>query len=111
MEVFLEKRLLFTPSIAVEEARAKTNEMVELAFQNFRDAITLSSGYNDELFEKIKNDEKLLDYFEDQLGSFNVSLAKVELSERDSANVSMMLHSRRTSKGSPTTARILCSRD
>ena len=93
MEVFLDKRLLFTPSIAVEEARAKTNEMVELAFQNFRDAITLSSGYNDELFEKIKNDEKLLDYFEDQLGSFNVSLAKVELSERDSANVSMMLHS------------------
>lgn len=92
-EVFLDKRLLFTPSIAVEEARAKTNEMVELAFQNFRDAITLSSGYNDELFEKIKNDEKLLDYFEDQLGSFNVSLAKVELSERDSANVSMMLHS------------------
>jgi hypothetical protein len=65
MEVFLDKRLLFTPSIAVEEARAKTNEMVELAFQNFRDAITLSSGYNDELFEKIKNDEKLLDYFED----------------------------------------------
>lgn len=93
MEVFLDERLLFTPSIAVEEARAKTNEMVELAFQNFRDAITLSSGYNDELFEKIKNDEKLLDYFEDQLGSFNVSLAKVELSEKDSANVSMMLHS------------------
>ena len=93
MEVFLDKRLLFTPSIAVEEARAKTNEMVELAFQNFRDAITLSNGYSDELFEKIKSDEKLLDYYEDQLGSFNVSLAKVELSERDSANVSMMLHS------------------
>ncbi|WP_314021185.1 Na/Pi cotransporter family protein [Mogibacterium diversum] len=93
MEVFLDKRLLFTPSIAVEEARAKTNEMVEIAFQNFRDAITLSNGYSDELFEKIKSDEKLLDYYEDQLGSFNVSLAKVELSERDSANVSMMLHS------------------
>ena len=93
MEVFLDKRLLFTPSIAVEEARAKTNEMVEIAFQNFRDAITLSNGYSDELFEKIKIDEKLLDYYEDQLGSFNVSLAKVELSERDSANVSMMLHS------------------
>lgn len=93
MEVFLDKRLLFTPSIAVEEARAKTNEMVEIAFQNFRDAITLSNGYSDELFEKIKVDEKLLDYYEDQLGSFNVSLAKVELSERDSANVSMMLHS------------------
>ena len=30
MEVFLDKRLLFTPSIAVEEARAKTNEMVEI---------------------------------------------------------------------------------
>lgn len=93
MEVFLDKRLLFTPSIAVEEARAKTNEMVEIAFQNFRDAITLSNRYSDELFEKIKSDEKLLDYYEDQLGSFNVSLAKVELSERDSANVSMMLHS------------------
>lgn len=93
VEVFLDERLLVTPSIAVEEARAKTNEMVEIAFQNFRDAITLSSGYSDELFEKIKNDEKLLDYYEDQLGSFNVSLAKVELSERDSANVSMMLHS------------------
>ncbi len=79
VEVFLDERLLGTPSIAVEEARAKTNEMVEIAFQNFRDAITLSSGYSDELFEKIKSDEKLLDYYEDQLGSFNVSLAKVQL--------------------------------
>lgn len=91
-EVFLDNRLLNTPSVAVEESRAKTNEMVQIAFRNFRDAIKLSNEYSRELFEQIKSDEKLLDFYEDQLGSFNVELAKAGLSESDSSKVSMMLH-------------------
>lgn len=91
-EVFLDNRLLNTPSVAVEESRAKTNEMVQIAFRNFKDAVTLSNKFNHELLEKVKSDEKLLDFYEDQLGSFNVMLAKTGLSESDSAKVSMMLH-------------------
>lgn len=91
-EEFLDERLLNTPSIAVEELRAKTREMVELAFTNYRDAIDLSNFYSDALFAKVREGEKQLDYYEDQLGSFNVRLAQSELSDIDSARVSMMLH-------------------
>lgn len=91
-EEFLDERLLNTPSIAVEELRAKTREMVELAFTNYRDAVDLSNFYSDALFAKVREGEKQLDYYEDQLGSFNVRLAQSELSDIDSARVSMMLH-------------------
>lgn len=89
---FLDKRLLNTPSVAVQEALEKTKEMMRIAFANLADSIVLSDSYSDDLYQKIKKREHNIDYFEDQLGSFNVQLSHSELSDRDSASVSMMLH-------------------
>lgn len=90
-KTFLDSRLLLTPSVAVQEAMKKMREMVVIAFQAYRNAIVLSDGYSDNLYAKICEDEQRLDRYEDLLGSFNVELSKSELSDRDSAHVSMML--------------------
>ena len=90
-KTFLDSRLLHTPSVAVQEAMKKMREMVVIAFQAYRNAIILSDGYSDDLYAKIREDEQRLDRYEDLLGSFNVELSKSELSDRDSAHVSMML--------------------
>ena len=90
-KTFLDSRLLLTPSVAVQEAMKKMREMVVIAFQAYRNAIVLSDGYSDNLYAKIREDEQRLDRYEDLLGSFNVELSKSELSDRDSAHVSMML--------------------
>lgn len=90
-KTFLDSRLLLTPSVAVQEAMKKMREMVVIAFQAYRNAIILSDGYSDNLYAKIREDEQRLDRYEDLLGSFNVELSKSELSDRDSAHVSMML--------------------
>lgn len=89
---FLDDLLLKTPSVAVDEARRKMKEMLIMAFENFDRALKLSDEWDDKIFKKLGKVETKLDYYEDQLSGFNVKIAAEELSDEDSATVSMMLH-------------------
>lgn len=89
---FLDDLLLKTPSVAVDEARRKMKEMLIMAFENFDRALKLSDEWDDKIFKKLGKVETKLDYYEDQLSGFNVKIAAEELSDDDSATVSMMLH-------------------
>ncbi len=89
---FLDDLLLKTPSVAVDEARRKMKEMLLMAFENFDRALKLSDEWDDKIFKKLGKVETKLDYYEDQLSGFNVKIAAEELSDDDSATVSMMLH-------------------
>ncbi|MBO5778704.1 MAG: Na/Pi cotransporter family protein [Clostridia bacterium] len=92
-EVFLDERLLNTPSIAVSECNAMTVKMSEVACSTIRESIQLLSDYTPERCEKVLAGEDKLDKYEDKLGSFLIKISAKEISDEDSRHVSRMLHS------------------
>ncbi len=90
---FLDERLLSTPSIAVNEAMGMTKRMAKLARSTMDTSMELLSVYDEKQAEEILKDEDELDRYEDKLGSFLVSLSSRSMSDKDSRQVSLMLHS------------------
>ncbi|MBQ8287236.1 MAG: Na/Pi cotransporter family protein [Clostridia bacterium] len=91
-EVFLDERLLNTPSIAVSECNAKTVEMNTIACSTLRESIQLLTDYSPERCERVLAGEDQLDKYEDKLGSFLIKVSAKEISDADSSQVSRMLH-------------------
>ena len=92
-EVFLDDRLLHTPSIAVSECNLLTVKMNNIACATLRDSMDLLGNYTTEAADKIQAGEDELDIFEDKLGTFLVKISTKEISDEDSRHVSRMLHS------------------
>jgi len=90
--VFLDERLLNSPSVAVSESNAATVGMCALAHTNVMRAIGLLEKYDETVVEEIRAAEKTLDEDEDKLGTYLVQLSSRSLSEKDSQVVSKMLH-------------------
>lgn len=90
--VFLDERLLNSPSVAVSESNAATISMCALAHINVVRAIGLFEKYDDATVEEIRKAEKMLDQDEDKLSTYLVQLSSRSLSEKDSQVVSKMLH-------------------
>ncbi len=90
--IFLDERLLKTPSVAVYECRNQTIKMAELAEGTVLDAISLVNKYDAKLDEAVVQNEDKLDKFEDNLGTYLVKLSSKELSEVDSRQISQLLH-------------------
>ncbi len=91
-EVFLDDRLLNTPSIAVSECNAKTVEMSHVACSTLRSSFELMKNYTPARCEVILAGEDELDMYEDKLGTFLVKISTKEISDHDSRQVSRMLH-------------------
>lgn len=90
--LFLDERLLNSPSVAVSECNAATMGMCALAHMNVVRAIGLFDKYDADAVEEIRTAEKILDDDEDKLGTYLVQLSSRSLSEKDSQVVSKMLH-------------------
>ena len=88
----LDDRLLNTPAVAVERARAATAEMAELARVGVVQAMSLTHEWNDELAQKVRDEEKKVDRYEDTLGTYLVKLSGRELNHADSQSVNTLLH-------------------
>ena len=94
-EFKLDERLMTTPSIAVAECGNSMAKMVRKALYGLDKATDmLLSGYNDEDYEFIKNNEEKVDHYEDLIGSFLMKLTTTHhLSEEDKSRSSRMLQS------------------
>lgn len=90
--VFLDERLLLTPSVAIDECRRLTNEMAELSRTSIIKAIEAIYHYRKELVEEITELEGLTDKYEDKLGTFLVRLSGRNLSGKESHIIGRMLH-------------------
>ena len=88
----LDDRLLNTPAMAVERARAATGEMAELARVGVLQAMSLTHHWDDALAEKVKEEESKVDHYEDALGTYLVKLSGRELTHADSQSVNTLLH-------------------
>ena len=89
--VELDERLLATPSIALGQCHQLTVKMAEETVTGFRLCLNaLSSGDLKEA-EQIRSLEKDVDHYEDVLGTFLSRLARAQISDDDSAEVSKLL--------------------
>lgn len=90
--VFLDSRLLATPSIAIAECENATNKLAAVAKEALLLAIKATKNFNEDNYNEVIRLEDITDKYEDQLGTYLVNISSKTLSEADSKKVSKMLH-------------------
>ncbi len=89
----LDERVLATPSIAISECRNITVKMSGIVKEALINSLNVLNKYDKAMVEKVVEDEGVVDKYEDKLGTYLVKLSSDDITERDSQNVSTMLHS------------------
>ena len=90
--VYLDERLLNTPSIAVMECDNYTVKMALLAKDTVLESLKLVKAYDKDTVKVVYDNEKVLDLYEDNLGTYLVKMSEQSLSNNDARTVSRMLH-------------------
>ena len=88
----LDDRLLATPSVAIERSRSVAGQMATVACEYLRHSIALFRGYDSKSADAIRDAESKVDIYEDSLGSYLVKLSSQSMDERDSHEVTKLLH-------------------
>ncbi len=89
---FLDERLFNNVPLAISECKRLATEMATLVKGNILDSLKMLENYDEELGEKIKKDESIVDKYEDKLGTYLVRLSAGSLTDNDSHYVARMLH-------------------
>ena len=90
--VYLDERLFRSPTVAVMECDNYTSQMAIIAKVTILKALNLVFDYNKDDAGIIKENEGVLDTYEDELGTYLVKLSAESLSGNDARTVSRMLH-------------------
>ena len=88
----LDERFLQFPEFAVERSRELIGQMAELSQRTFNAAICLSYDFSEEVAQKIKKQERLVDKYEDKLTAYLVKLISVKNTFKESNEVTMLIH-------------------
>jgi len=88
----LDERLLETPAIAVARATEVTAAMARISCEALRKSLSLFESFDVKLADEIRALEDKADNYEDALGTYLVKLSSEEIDERDSHQVTKLLH-------------------
>lgn len=88
----VEERFLLSPTYAIDKIKERCDEMALLAKKNIFLSLDFIKTYSSSKDEKIKNNEKMLDAFEDELETYLVKISAMELSVDDSMRLSKLSH-------------------
>lgn len=88
----VEERFLLSPTYAIDKIKERCDEMALLAKKNIFLSLDFIKTYSSSKDEKIKNNEKKLDAFEDELETYLVKISAMELSVDDSMRLSKLSH-------------------
>ena len=88
----LDDRLLDTPTVAIERCRVVATQMSNISVQSLKNAFTLFEKYDSKVAESVRADEDKVDIYEDMLGSYLVKLSARDMDEKDSHEVTKLLH-------------------
>lgn len=88
----LDERFFDKPSLAMEHCLQVTNNMAELSKQSLFTSLELLKDYSQEKADAVSRMEDRVDKYEDMLGTYLLKLSSRDLSEKDSENLSMLLH-------------------
>ena len=87
----LDERLLATPTVALERARALTIDMADCAALAIDAALRQLDGVDAKSAENIRAWEDKTDHYEDVLGTYLVKLSAVRVGDESSAEAAMLL--------------------
>ncbi len=88
----LDERLIETPAVAVARATEVTAMMAEEATNALVKAFGLFDQYDTKLADEIRELENKVDVYEDAIGSYLIQVASHTLDERDSEQITKLLH-------------------
>lgn len=88
----LDERFLDKPAFAMELCRNVANSMAVETRMGILAALSQLREYQEERSEQIRASEKLLDTYEDILGTYLVKLSGKDLTRADSQSLSILLH-------------------
>ena len=91
--VFLDERLFNNTALAVSECHRLTSEMAKHARESLLKSISVVSNYDAQTVQFIRENEELIDKYEDKLGTYLVRLSNNEQSETTAHSIARMLHS------------------
>lgn len=89
--VELDERLLATPPLALQQCRAVAEEMAACAAKALNRGLDAFSAYTPELAERIRQDEKRCDRYEDALGTYLVRLSTQQMGAVESEEATELL--------------------
>ena len=88
----MDERLLDTPTVAVDRAAQVTSTMADLASRSLVDSLTLFEEFDPKIAERVRDLEGKIDNYEDSIGSYLVKVSSCSLDQRDSEQVTKLLH-------------------
>lgn len=88
----LDKRFLSTPSIAVNNVHTTMGAMFELTKQNVKKCHKIFKTGNEDLFDEVYQNEKLLDDYEIRLTDYLTQISDTQLSHSDNITVASYFH-------------------
>lgn len=88
----LDPRFLEKPAFAMEQSVHVANKMAEESKRTLFTAMDLLWNYTEDGAKKVGELEKLVDQYEDELGTYLVKLSRQNLSVHDSHTLSIVLH-------------------
>lgn len=88
----LEERFLKYPALAIGQSHTAASGMIKKARKNIQRAMGLFEDYADERYNKVQEKENLIDKYEDKLGTYLMQLTGREMTENQSKQVSILLH-------------------
>ncbi|MDR2888471.1 MAG: Na/Pi cotransporter family protein [Lachnospiraceae bacterium] len=91
--IVLDQRFLNTPAFALEQCKSAAIDMAEVAKEAVLLAVEILVKYDKKKAARVVALEETADYYEDRLGTYLVQLGGRQLSERDSRNQAILLHS------------------
>lgn len=89
----LDSRFLSRPGLALEHCKNAAIDMANLARESLFLSIQLLESFDKKAADKVIELEELVDNYEDELGSYLVKLSSKHLTEKDSQEISVLLHS------------------
>ena len=89
--VELDERLLATPPLALQQCRTVAEEMAGCAVEALDSALNAFSAYTPELAERIRQEEKRCDHYEDVLGTYLVKLSTQQMGAAESEEATELL--------------------
>ena len=88
----LDERLLDTPGVAVARATEVTGLMAGISTEALLKSLDLAENYDVKLADEIRELEDKADKMEDALGTYLVKLSSQSMNEKDSEQITKLLH-------------------
>ncbi len=88
----LEERFLKYPALAIRQSHTAINGMARKARKNIGRAMGLFENYSEDRYNKVQEKENQIDKYEDKLGTYLMQLTGRDMTENQSKQVSIFLH-------------------